>query len=99
MTSSSTVTAKTLVWRGTLIQIHYETEWLGGLTAYFTIKALEPARAALPITDAGYRSHFIDGEIVEDAGGPAAYVDAWLERAATRRWKIEADAARQYSLL
>ena len=35
-----------------------------------------------PITKTGHCSHFIHPSIIEDAGGPVAYVLAWIKRAA-----------------
>jgi hypothetical protein len=31
------------------------------------------------MSETGYRSHFCSRELVEDAGGPVAFVTAWLE--------------------
>ena len=56
-------------------------------------------RAPLPITETGYKSHFIDKETVEALGGPVAYARAWLdEAAASPEWKAKAQASRQLSL-
>ena len=99
MTSTQrNIIVETLDWRGILIEVRYEPEWLGNLSAHLAIKALDPSRVPLPITETGYRSHFTDREIVEDADGPSAYVLAWLERASTKQWKIQAEASRQYAL-
>jgi hypothetical protein len=50
----------------------------------------------LPFTETGYRSHFLGPGIVEEAGGPAAYVRAWLDHAAqSPKWRKQQTAARQ----
>jgi hypothetical protein len=62
-------------------------------------EAGEAARAPLPITETGYRSHFISKDMIEAAGGPETYVEAWLNDAATSRGWIEQEAdIRQYAL-
>jgi hypothetical protein len=42
------------------------------------MRSIDPADAPLPITETGYRSHFIAASAVAAAGGPVAYVDVWL---------------------
>ena len=69
-------------WQGSYVEFEDGTH-LGHLE----IESVKPARAALPITETGYRSHFIDAKTVTNAGGPAAYVEAWFEDAgATKCW-------------
>lgn len=44
--------------------------------------------AQIPITETGYRSHFLPDGIVEDHGGPEAYVLALLDHEAdSDAWK------------
>ncbi len=45
---------------------------------HIEIESLEPKRARLPITETGYRSHFLSGEEIAHAGGAVALVNAWL---------------------
>ncbi|MBS0473096.1 MAG: hypothetical protein JSR60_18645 [Proteobacteria bacterium] len=47
-----------------------------GLT-HLSIHVLEPSTLKLPITETGYRSHFLSE--AEELGGPLAYVRAWLD--------------------
>jgi len=101
MTSfSRLLVVETLDWRGLLIEISYEAHWLsGGTIAHLQLRTLEPMRAPLPVTETGYRSHFLPQGIVEDMGGPTAYVLAWLEHEAARKgWAAVEAAARQYTL-
>lgn len=101
MTSHSrNILIEMLDWRGLLIEVRYEPQWLGGdLTAHLQLEVLEPARAAMPVSETGYRSHFLPCGRVEEAGGPAAYAAAWLDHAASDRSWIEFEAAsRQLAL-
>jgi hypothetical protein len=78
-----------IVWRGIAVDIGYDPVWLnltaikGSAPAHLELRAVEPERAPLPVTETGYRSHFTTSDIVANAGGPAAYVVAWLDREAT----------------
>ena len=94
------IVMETLDWRGLLVQVSYEPHWMsGGDIAHLQVETLEPARAPLPITETGYRSHFIAQGSVEAQGGPSSYALAWLEHEALRnRWIMIEDTARQYSL-
>ncbi len=93
------------VWRGVKIAISYEPRWLSladdyGLdTAHLEIEAITPERAALPITETGYRSHFTTAGTVAAMGGPVAMVRTWLdEEAASPAWRQHEAAARQFTL-
>lgn len=94
------IVVETLDWRGLLIQISYEPRWLDGdFIAHLQLETVEPVRAPLPVTETGYRSHFIPQGSVEELGGPSAYALAWLDHEAKRnRWSEIEDAARQFSL-
>ena len=93
-------------WRGITIAVAYEADWLGSgklgsdlARAHLQIEAVKPERARLPITETGYLSHFIGRHVIESAGGPSAYMTAWLDEAAKdRRWIEAEDQARQLSL-
>ncbi|MEA3014300.1 MAG: hypothetical protein QOD42_2845 [Sphingomonadales bacterium] len=83
-------------WQGVTIEIGYEAEWLGcRVTAHLELHVRHPEGAVLPVTDTGYRSHFLPQGAVEDAGGPTAYVTAWLDvTARSKPWR-EIDFARR----
>jgi hypothetical protein len=92
-----TVTHGVLDWRGILIQVTLEKQ---RFVDHLQIETLDPIRAPLPITETGYRSHFIAKDLIEQAGGPAAYLEAWLDHAATAKgWAAIEDTVRQYELL
>lgn len=55
--------------------------------------------APLPMTETGYRSHFLPAAAVVEASAPVAYVRAWLDHEArSPAWRQRADAARQMTL-
>ena len=93
----------TIVWRGIIVEVSYEAQWLGSggpfSSAHLQLNAIEPEGAILPVTETGYRSHFTDRAIIEEAGGPAAFAKAWLDEAArSKDWKDREQASRQFAL-
>lgn len=81
-------------WRGIKIEVRYRPPFAQWFTAeqpiaYLEVVSIDPARAPLPITKTGYRSHVIQGADVEAAGGPVPYVLAWLEHRAakSKKWR------------
>jgi hypothetical protein len=95
-----------LCWRDLLIEVRYCPDWPPGRAAagddtlaHIEIETIEPVRAVLPLTETGYRSHFVAARAVSAAGGALAYVEQALNDAADDpRWKEREQAARQYSL-
>ncbi len=98
MTSTfRTIITGTLDWHGILIQVTLEKQ---RFVDHLQIETLDPQRAPLPITETGYRSHFIPKDTIEAAAGPVAYVETWLDNAASRKgWSEQEAAIRQYALL
>ncbi len=67
-----------MMWRGQRLVIR----WCAESFVYAGIAHLEiltEDRQPHPISETGYRSHFVPRTEVEDSGGPVAYVTAWLE--------------------
>jgi hypothetical protein len=99
-------TVQRLEWKGIVVSVSYEPDWLGlaaklgeASNVHLEIEVLSPKRAVLPITDTGYRSHFLPRNAVEVAGGPVAYVAAWLDEAAKApAWKRRQEEGHQLSL-
>jgi hypothetical protein len=55
--------------------------------AHLQICSRSPEKAPLPITETGYRSHFLAPGLVEERGGPTAFARAWLDQAARQtKW-------------
>jgi hypothetical protein len=56
-------------------------------------------RQRLPMTETGYRSHFVQRANVDAYGGPVEYVNAWLEEAAmSADWKRYVQESKQLTL-
>ena len=90
-----------LQWGDVSLEISYERNWMGMKdgVAHLEIRVLGPKGAIIPLTDTGYRSHFISSIYVDSAGGAVPYVRAWLEfEAAKPGWKRRELASRQLSL-
>lgn len=105
MTAERSIEVHALHWRGVDIEITFERHWLSiardhDLAAsHLTVTAVQPKRAPLPITQTGYRSHFLHFEAVDQAGGPVGYVSIWLNAMArSREWIAYEQASQQLSL-
>ena len=62
------------VWRDILIVIRHELDYLWKGTSHIEVHVVRPKRAAIPITETGYRSHFIDTLELINAGGVVTFV-------------------------
>lgn len=106
MSSTRTLIAATLDWQGITVEIVYEPNWLNIAnrdcdlpSAHLDIRSIKPERAPLPITETGYRSHFLHPGEIDLLGGPVAYVQTWLdEMAESREWQDYQERSRQFSL-
>lgn len=90
-------------WDGITISIGHCPAYFGAGSDYeidhIEIRAIEPSKARLPMTETGYRSHFASPADVEAAGGPVALVETWLAEASrTREWRDYRAASQQLSL-
>lgn len=106
MSPTRTRITTVIEWQGITIEIVYEPNWLNlsredsDLTsAHLDIRSIAPERAPLPITETGYRSHFLHPSEVDAFDGPASYVEAWLnEMARACEWQEYVASSRQLSL-
>ena len=90
-------------WNGIEIEIRWNADHLifddGQSMAHLEIESIQPARAPLPITETGYRSHFLQGQQLEGHGGAVAFAIKWLDHEArSAAWKEHARASAQLSL-
>jgi hypothetical protein len=77
------------------IEIRYRRSWsdayeevCGYPVSHLEVETISPSRSALPFTETGYKSYFTTANDIESAGGPVAYVRAWLEWSSqTQEWK------------
>jgi len=102
MAAERSIEVHALHWRGVDIEITFERHWLGIerhiADAHLTITAA--GRQPLPITETGYRSHFLAADEIDNEGGPVAYVAAWLDTMArSQEWIAYWLASRQLLLL
>jgi len=90
-------------WNGIEIEIRWNADYLAFEgrpdMGHLEIESLSPRRAPLPMTETGYRSHFIEADEVDRFDGPEGYVEAWItELSATTAWRQTDAAARQLAL-
>lgn len=84
-------------WHGTTIRIDYRKRRWNSDFDHVELH-VEEGRI-IPVTETGYRSHFLPAGIVDEYGGPAEFVSAWLDHEAQNPdWKKREEAARQMSL-
>lgn len=82
----------TIIWQGIKVEITFTPEKFGIVDH---IELHTEGNIPLPVTETGYRSHFIPAGTVEQYGGAVAFVTGWLDHTAAHTgWKPE----RQLSL-
>jgi hypothetical protein len=70
------------------IRITHSRDYLGMGQDHVEVQSLAPAKAQLPITETGYRSHFISPLELVNVGRPVTFVTAWLDREAkSKEWQ------------
>ena len=103
---SAAYETRRLQWDGITIEVRYDPDWspayrdiYGYPLAHLEIEAVIPAKAALPMTETGYLSHFGAPADVDAEGGPVAFVRAWLDHEAqSPAWKAAQAERRQLAL-
>ncbi|MFC2966856.1 hypothetical protein [Acidimangrovimonas pyrenivorans] len=87
-------------WQGIAIEINWEAKWHNSdIYPIAHIQLRAEGRQPLPMTETGYRSHFVQREQVEAYGTPVEYVTAWLEEAAlSPAWPRYVEESKQMSL-
>ena len=90
------------IWEGIALQITWCPGWFQSKRVDYSIAHLEVRSETgepLPISETGYRSHFLPREAVEEYDGPVEYVKAWLSQDAGKpAWKAYLEESRQGSL-
>jgi hypothetical protein len=75
----------TIIWRGVQVEITFTPDAFGVVDH---IELRTEARAPLPVTETGYRSHYPPLGTVTEYGGAVAFVTAWLDHEAERtKWQ------------
>jgi len=70
-----------ITWRGIAVEITF-TPLKFGMADHIELRTAH--KTPLPVTETGYRSHFLASGTVAEYGGAAAYVSAWLDHEAGR---------------
>lgn len=61
------------------VRITHARDYLSSGNDHLEIESLRPKKAPLPISETGYRSHFLPPLELMNAGGPVTLVTAWLD--------------------
>lgn len=81
------------------IRITHARNYLSSGSDHVEIESINPKRAPLPITETGYRSHFIPALDLINAGGPVTFVTAWIaQEAKGKTWTKYSTAKAQGDL-
>lgn len=70
-----------ITWRGIALTITFTPDWLS-VADHLEIET--EGRVPLPVTETGYRSHFIQTGSIAAYGGPVAFVTDWLDSESKR---------------
>jgi hypothetical protein len=85
----------TFLWEGIAIDLSHHQRSYGGDFDHLEVRAAE----RLPITETGYRSHFIHHAELALWDSPEAFVREWLnEAAAAPGWQAYRQTSRQLTL-
>lgn len=88
-----------LVWRHVTARVRHTRDYLSSGQDHIELTIIQPKDAILPITETGYRSHFIASDQLAAAGGPTQFLLEWIERESkTKRWQQTELRWRQLSL-
>lgn len=81
------------------IRITHARDYLSSGNDHLEIESRRPKKAPLPITETGYRSHFLAPLELMNAGGPVTFVTAWLDTEAKgKAWSKAVNAKSQGDL-
>ena len=70
-----------ITWRSVEVEITFTPEKFG-MNDHIELRTKNKEK--LPVTETGYRSHFMDKGTVAEHGGAVAFVTAWLDHEAER---------------
>ena len=88
--SQNSYTERHINWRGTAITVRHCRNWSSAFDTVQHIEVIAERKEPLPITESGYRSHFVmgDEQLAEFDGCPVAYVVAWMDHTAkSKKWQ------------
>jgi hypothetical protein len=96
---SDSTTVEHINWQGITIEvIYWPVKW--GSIAHIEVRSIEPKEARIPITETGYRSHFLPIGTLEAEGITVKdLVLGWIDEQAFKpEWKQYAESQRQGDL-
>lgn len=86
----------TITWQGIHLTVRHVPDWGAG---FDHIEITSQHRSPFPISETGYRSHFLPSHCIEPYGDASGYVQAWLDEAGrSESWKRTERETRQLSL-
>ena len=81
------------------VRITHSRDYLGQGQDHVEVASMVPKKTPLPITETGYRSHFLPALELINAGGPVTFVTAWLDaQAKAKEWQKRQTARSQGDL-
>ena len=81
------------------IRITHARDYLSTGNDHIEVESIAPKKAPLPITETGYRSHFLSPLDLINAGGAVTFVEAWIaDECKGKAWTKSATAAAQGDL-
>lgn len=82
-------------WQGITITITHRKTWPINSFSHIEVKANQ----RLPMTETGYKSHFMPNEALSEYDGVIDFVTQWLEATCkTKEWLAHVESLRQPSL-
>lgn len=86
------VLTEVIDWQGLSLSVTFDPDWSGlGYIAHLEVTTVKPDRAPNPISETGYKSHFLPLKEIENAEELRQYVLAWLAEAAeSADWRANA---------
>lgn len=84
-----------LIWQKRTIEVSYQANWLNSDTWHIELRCSD----RLPVTETGYRSHFLCDPGFEDEQAVMTFIIAWLDDAARDpSWTRYIEDSRQLDL-
>ena len=84
-----------LVWTDRTLLVSYRADWFNTGHCHIELRCDE----RLPVTETGYKSHFMSAAGLESVADVEVFVLAWLDHAATdKAWLAYLAASRQLTL-
>lgn len=92
-----------ITWDGIEIEVRWASSWMdfddGTSMGHLEIQSIAPESSPLPMTETGYKSHFVHANEVNKFGGPLNYFEAWLaEESKSKDWRERKAAFDQMAL-